>query len=141
MKPLENTSFDLIYTETSGSLYTPTAVTRYSIAGGPSPRAIARGNSRRIPNRQNMDLKIMKEFTIGQRYRMSVFAVVTNLFNTKNAANVFTATGLTNDDGYFNTQSGSMMTSREMQQYNINLKDNFNLEPPRQVELGLTFEF
>jgi hypothetical protein len=133
-------SFDVIYTETSGSHYTPTEVVRFAVAGVPSARQVARHNTGRLPNTQNIELKITKEFTLVQKYRMSAFIVVTNLLNAKNAANVFTSTGLTNDDGFL-AYAGSLMTDREMQQYNINLNDNFNLEPPRQIECGFTIEF
>ena len=140
MQPFENMTFCIVYTETGGSLYTPTQITKLGVVGVPEPRAIARHNSGRIPNRQNLDMKIMKKLAIGQKYQMSGFVLITNVLNAKNAANVFASTGLTNDDAFLATP-GVSLTERELNQYNINLKDNFNLEPPRQVAVGLTMEF
>lgn len=141
VRPFENMSFCVVYTETSGSHYTPTAITRMAVAGFYEPRAVARRNSGRVPNRQNVDVKITKNFMIAQKFQVSTYILITNFLNSKNAANVFTSTGLTNDDGFLSTSGSSYMTQREIEQYYINLKDNFNLEPPRQVSMGLTVDF
>ncbi|MBL7995399.1 TonB-dependent receptor [bacterium] len=140
MQPFENMTFCIVYTETGGSLYTPTQITKLGVVGVPEPRAVARHNSARIPNRQNLDMKIMKKLAIWQKYQMSGFVLITNVLNAKNAANVFASTGLTNDDAFLATP-GVFFAERELNQYYINLKDNFNLEPARQVAVGLTIEF
>lgn len=140
LMPLENTSFNVIYSEISGARYTPTTVVPLYLYGTQT-RVIARRNSLRMPNQQNIDMKMMKTLAIAKRYKVSGYLVVTNLLNTMNTADVYTATGSPFSDGYLETANAQGLNQRQLQEYETRDKDNFYLESPRQITIGFTFDF
>ena len=57
-------------------------------------------NASTTPWTSNVDLRIDKSFDISKQMKITVYARVTNLFNTKNVLNVYQQTGDDVDDGF-----------------------------------------
>ncbi len=78
---------------------------------------------------------------------LNVYVQVLNLFNTKNILNVYNYTGNANDDGYLTSNqaraalalANSAAAYTDMYTIRVNSPGNYNL--PRQIRLGLMFEF
>ncbi|MCW3078301.1 MAG: TonB-dependent receptor [Bacteroidetes bacterium] len=78
---------------------------------------------------------------------LNVYVQVLNLFNTKNILNVYNFTGNANDDGYLTSGQAQSSLSKansaasfyDLYSIRMNAPGNYNL--PRQIRLGLMFEF
>jgi len=78
---------------------------------------------------------------------LNIYVQVLNLFNTRNVLNVYQYTGAADDDGYLtSTQAAAQLATTnsaiafsDMYSIRMNAPGNFNL--PRQIRLGLLFEF
>ena len=138
--PFENISFYAIGNWQSGFPYTPVQITRYALAGVPSANVVGRRNSKNLPSTFSVDVKASKKFDVTQKFHASVYIEVLNLFDQKNVVDVFYATGKPTDDGFLEV-GGSSLSTRELQQYQYVLKDNFHYLNPRLVNMGLTLDF
>jgi hypothetical protein len=78
---------------------------------------------------------------------LNIYLQVLNLFNTRNILNVYNYTGNPSDDGYLtSTQAqaalalaNSAVAFRDM--YNISINQPGNFSSPRQIRIGLMFNF
>ncbi len=89
-KPLQDLNTNFFFVFNSGPPYTPE-----NLKGEPGELG-----SKRMPSTNRVDLRVEKYIPFGDRFRMSLFADVRNLFNTENIENLWVATGLPNDNGY-----------------------------------------
>ena len=78
---------------------------------------------------------------------LNVYLQVLNLFNTRNVLNVYNFTGAPDDDGYLTStqaqaaldQANSAVAFSDMYRIRVNAPGNYSL--PRQIRIGLLFEF
>ncbi len=138
--PFENVSLYVFGNWQSGFPYTPVQITKYALAGVPSPRAVARRNSRNMPSTFSVDMKLTKQFEFSSGFRTTLYVEILNLLDRKNVIDVFNSTGKPNEDGFLGV-GGYSMTARELQQYRYVLNDNFHYSVPRLVYMGLKLEF
>ena len=111
----------------------------------------------------NLDLKLDKRFAFGD-YGVTVFARVNNLFDRRNALNVYQATGSADDDGFISSEvysqafidlygddpDGDGVTDYEEmyrainidndESYRTSVGDNL-ISAPRQAFVGFSFDF
>ena len=126
----DNWGVSLIGKLNNGLPYTPT------LRGTQGVRASFE-NSERKPANINFDLKGHKDFRIGGM-TYSLFFKVYNLFDARNAKNVFATTGLPTSDDYDIDSAGRAQ--------GINTVDDWYKRPhyyaePRRVQLGVSIEF
>jgi hypothetical protein len=149
-----NTGANLIANLGSGVPYTaqvfPTPIT-----GEISPTTAGGINSARLPWQFTVDMNFDKNFALkfggeGDKQKaanLNVYLWVTNLLNTQNISSVYRFTGTPDDDGYLaaaqyqnviNTQN-SPESFRNY--YSMFANNPYNLGSPRQVRLGVRFDF
>ena len=111
----------------------------------------------------NLDLKLDKRFTFGN-YGVTVFARINNLFDRRNALNVYQASGSADDDGFISSEvysqafidlygdddDGDGVTDYEEMYRAINIDNDESyrtsvggslISAPRQAFLGFSFDF
>lgn len=120
-------------------------------------------NSSTTPWTFQVDLRVDKTFSIMDKLGANIYLQVINLFDTQNIQNVFLRTGSTQDDGYLNNPSqGGKLIETYGQAYaqlyraiNIDYYEQYQIAttgapyttrplfygPPRQVRLGIRFEY
>ena len=87
-------------------------------------------------------VRFNKDFAVGRVGRMLTFFLeVDNLFNRKNVLDVYTRTGLPDDDS--NIQgAGLALDEDELEKYDqLFDHDPQNFSPPRTIRTGLEFTF
>jgi hypothetical protein len=95
-----------------------------------SRRALEPVGSSRTPWNYNFDLRLDKTFKLMEDLQATVYMRVNNLFNTKNVINVYDATGLADDDGFYNNPNIEQRNSY-LQQYGeswLNFYKTINIE-------------
>jgi hypothetical protein len=126
-------------------------------------------NGSRFPWQFRTDLRIDKNFTLtfgkdspegtpeaerktARQTNLNVYLQVLNLLNTKNVINVHNYTGSPDDDGYLSSalgineinqkyNQGSAYATAFIDQYNAKLNDGRYYSLPRQIRIGLQFDF
>ena len=100
-----------------------------------------------------MNLRIDKDFnfTMGKTKSkpatINVYLDILNLLNTKNVTGVYPATGSPTDDGYltapeYQTQINQQVSPESYKDYySIWVNNPYNYSTPRQIRLGLMFNF
>ncbi|MBX7151955.1 TonB-dependent receptor [bacterium] len=139
-KPISNSSFTIRFRELSGTPYTTTTIVPIQVVVVPQGRVIERTNSSRTPTESSFDFKYTKSFNI-DRCHLMIYFEITNLLNQKDVVYVFPATGSPTDNGFLSTNAGQSLNERQLQQYQARFKENAFLRPPRQVNIGINFEF
>ena len=82
-----------------------------------------------------------------KRANLNIYLQVLNLFNTKNVLGVYNYTGAPDDDGYLTSvqAQAALALANSVQaftdMYNIRMNTPGNYSLPRQMRLGLLFEF
>jgi hypothetical protein len=152
----EDVGFNLQMTYGSGTPYTrwSTAVPtqggngRSSIQGqinGSSKPSIFRANLRID---KNIALTFNKDDDAKKKYgNLNIYLQVMNLFNSRNVNSVYNFTGAPDDDGYLSStqaqaalaQANSAVAYSDM--YRISMNNPFNYSTPRQIRIGLLFDF
>ena len=155
IKILQDVGFNLSFLLGSGTPYTRwnTAVplngnARSSIVGQ------INGSSKPWNFRSNLRIDKNIELAWGKKgdenrksANLNVYLQVLNLFNTRNILNVYNYTGNPDDDGYLtSTQAqaalalaNSATAFSDMYNLRVNASGNYNL--PRQIRIGVLFEF
>jgi len=149
-----NTGANLIANLGSGTPYTaqvfPTPIT-----GEISPTTAGGINSSRLPWQFTVDMNLDKNFSLkfggeGDKEKaanLNVYFWITNLLNTQNVSSVYRFTGTPDDDGYLaaaqyqnviNTQNNPESFRNY---YSMFVNNPFNLGAPRQIRLGMRFDF
>lgn len=151
----EDMGLNLTFLLGSGTPYTRwnTAV---PIGGGGRSSIIGQINGSSKPWAFRSNLRIDKNLALewgkdegeGKKTaRLNIYLQVLNLFNTKNIINVYNYTGAANDDGYLTSTQAAATLDRannavaytDMYMIRMNAPGNYSL--PRQVRIGLLFEF
>ena len=152
---LANTGFSLTVGGGSGTPYTASRTVSSPIAGGNN---LLQGtyNGSRIPASFKFDLRVDKDinFTLGKKEGsaghdcfVNVYLQVLNLLNSKNIVNVYAATGNANDDGYLSAPEWQREIYSQIdpqawiEMYQIYVNSGGNYSGPRQIRLGLSFNF
>lgn len=141
LKFFSNTSFTFQFRKTSGSPYTKTAITPIQVYNNFEPRPVERFNSSHTSSENNIDVKFTKSVALTPKIHLMTYLEITNLLNEKNVVYIFTGTGSATNDGFLNTTAGQSMDERQLLQYQARMKENAFLKAPRQVNLGINFEF
>ena len=129
------TGLNLLFTAGSGLPYTPRRAVNAITQG--VGKATGPHNSARYPWSFNCDMKLDKTIGIGST-DVRLYVEVHNLFNTRNVSHVYEATGRADIDG-FAFPSGT--SQRFIDRYSDVTNTPLNYDAPRQLILGLTYEF
>jgi Outer membrane receptor for ferrienterochelin and colicins len=153
---LSNTGFALTLNGGSGVPYTASRKVFSPISGGSN---LLQGTyyGSRMPASFRLDLRVDKDFNFtlggkkegktGRDAYVNVYLQVLNLLNSKNIVNVYSATGNADDDGYltapeYQRQINSQLDPQSfIEMYEIYVNSGGNYSTPRQIRLGLMFNF
>lgn len=150
---LKNAGFNLTLNGGSGTPYTRSS--KISLLGSQSVIA-GSINGSRLPWSFRLDGRVDKDFTIGQRkdskgnvsdIYLNVYLQVLNVLNSKNIMGVWAATGNPEDDGYlaadeYQAQIYSQLNPESfIDLYTIRVNSPYNYSSPRQIRLGISFNF
>jgi hypothetical protein len=150
---LEDIGFNLSFIIGSGTPYT-----RWSSASISGGRAALLGqiNGSTKPWQFRSNLRIDKNIplTFGKEDsdnkktgNLNVYLQVLNVLNTRNVLNVYSFTGLPDDDGYLSsTQAQAALATQNSaiaysDMYTIRIRNAANFSLPRQTRIGLLFTF
>ena len=117
----------------SGLPYTPT---------DQNGNRLGERNEGRLPAVYTVDMRFHKNFMLNAKdMKLSLFVEVDNLFNKRNVIDVYSRTGLPDNDGW-NTQGGLSLNQQEVDRYD-QLYDNDpqHYSPPRTIRTGLELNF
>jgi len=140
---LNNFGTNMLFRFGSGQPYTATK--EYTaVFGAIASHPIGSLNSANMPWTYNLDMKIDKAFSIAG-VRMSAFLWITNVLDNVNVEDVYSPTGLANNDGYLTTPSGqtwlnnTALGGAEAGQslYQSKLNNPYNYGSPRMVRFGI----
>lgn len=152
---LANTGFSLTVNGGSGTPYTASRTVSSPIAGGNN---LLQGtyNGSRMPASFRFDLRVDKDFNFvmgkkegkeGREAFVNVYLQVLNLLNSKNITGVYAATGNADDDGYLSAPEWQREINSQIdpeayiQMYQIYVNNGGFYSAPRQIRLGLSFNF
>jgi outer membrane receptor protein involved in Fe transport len=145
--PLEDFGLNALYNIGSGTPYTPTQVYNEITLANVSALLAGPLNSRYGPWTQTMDLKATRGFELGGS-RFEGFLWVLNVFDIRNAHNVYTSTGSPQTTGWLNTDDGqayllnaSIQGKDGLGQYELAQNDPGLYGNPRLVRFGLRTSF
>lgn len=134
----------------SGTPYTKSSKIMPYGAMGPIKGSI---NGARLPWQFVINMRIDKDFnfimnkTRNKQATINVYLDILNLFNTKNVTNVYPATGSPTDDGYLSAPEYQNQISQQVSEesyrdlYTVWIQNPYNYSSPRQIRLGLMFNF
>ncbi|MCF8347651.1 MAG: carboxypeptidase-like regulatory domain-containing protein [Bacteroidales bacterium] len=152
---LQNTGFSLTINGGSGTPYTASRNVTSPLSGGNNLLRGTYGGSR-LPWQFRLDLRVDRDiyFNLGKskgdnakKAFMNVYLQVLNLLDTKNIINVYPYTGNANDDGYLTAPEWQRQINNQVdptsfrELYSIFVDNPGNYSTPRQIRLGLTFNF
>lgn len=151
---LNNTGFSLTVSGGSGTPYT---ASRNVLSPVSSVSSLLKGTyyGSRLPWQFRLDLRVDKDIDLNMGSKegkkrsayLNVYLQVLNLLDTKNVIRVYSATGNPDDDGYLaapewqrqiNNQTDPV-AFREL--YNVYVNNPGNYSSPRQIRLGVLFNF
>jgi hypothetical protein len=151
----QNTGFSLTVNGGSGTPYTASRNVTSPLSGGNNLLDGTYGGSR-LPWQFRLDLRVDKDIYFNlkktnddnaKKVFMNVYLQVLNLLDTKNIINVYPYTGNANDDGYLSAPEWQRQISNQVdptslrELYGIFVDNPGNYSSPRQIRLGLTFNF
>jgi hypothetical protein len=153
-KVFENTGANVICNMGSGTPYTP-QVFATPITGELSPSTEGSINGARLPWQFTVDLNLDRNFTLkfagkdGKQKvaNLNVYLWCTNLLNTRNIFGVYRFTGNPDDDGYLASAQFQPLIAQQnspesfRNYYAMYVNNPFNLGAPRQIRLGVRFDF
>jgi len=98
-------------------------------------------NESRLPATYSVDMRFNKDFALSAARTLTFFVEVDNLFNRKNVLDVYSRTGLPDDD-YNRIGAGLALDEDELEKYDrLFDHDPQNFSPPRTIRTGLEFTF
>jgi len=130
-----------LFTFGSGRRYTPTQINSV-VFPTTSDIPTASMNSGTMPFVFQLDLKLDKTFNL-KGSDITFYLWVENLLNTKNVRTVYTGTGLADEDGWLETDSGQQWANtvtNYVSLYNLYQANPYNYETPRTIRLGVKFD-
>jgi hypothetical protein len=152
---LEDVGFNITFLLNSGSPYT-----RWSSAvplnGNNRSNIVGQINGSNKPWNFRSNLRIDKNIPLTwgkeesdnkKTANLNIYLSVLNLFNTRNVVNVYNFTGSPDDDGYLSSAqaaaalaiTNSAIAFRDMYSIRMNAPTNYSI--PRQIRIGVLFEF
>lgn len=101
---------------------------------------------------RTIPLKVGKKPSAGETDKrkttyLQVYLRITNLLNQKNVIKVYRATGNWNDDGYLEAAQYQLAIQSQLDQasyrdyYTMKIQNASNISMPRQIRLGVKFDF
>jgi hypothetical protein len=153
-KIFENTGANFIANLGSGTPYTSQVIAT-PITGEVSPSTEGSLNGSRLPWQFSVDLQLDRNFTLkfgkeGENQKvtnLNVYLWVTNLLNTQNINGVYRFTGTPDDDGYLaSAQYEAIINAKNSPDsfrnyYSMYVNNPYNYSAPRQIRLGVRFDF
>ncbi len=151
----QNTGFSLTINGGSGTPYTASRNVTSPLSGGNNLLDGTYGGSR-LPWQFRLDLRVDKDIYFNlkksagdnaKKVYMNVYLQVLNLLDTKNVINVYPYTGNAEDDGYLTAPEWQRQINNQIdptsfrELYGIFVDNPGNYSSPRQIRLGLTFNF
>jgi hypothetical protein len=148
---LKNTGVNFTLSGGSGTPYTKAENIIGVYAGGGGYVLDGTINGSRLPWQFRIDGRLDRDIDISKkpdaRTYLNVYLQVLNLLNTKNIINVYPATGSPDDDGYLTAPEwqsnieASIDPQAYRDLYNLRMNSPFNFSTPRQIRLGVIFNF
>lgn len=151
---LQNTGFSLTVLGGSGTPYTAARNVTSPLTGGNN---LLRGSyfGSRLPWQFRLDLRVDRDIDFNLKRKsgearntyMNVYLQVLNLLDTRNVMGVYPATGNPDDDGFLSAPEWQrqILSQTEPQAfrelYGIFVNDPSNYSAPRQIRMGLIFNF
>lgn len=150
----ENTGANVIANLGSGTPYTSQQFAT-PITGEVAPATKGGLNGSRLPWQFSVDMQLDRNFTLtfgkeGEKQRaanLNVYLWITNLLNTQNINGVYRFTGTPDDDGYLaSAQYQALINAQNSPDsfrnyYSMNVNNPYNFSAPRQIRLGVRFDF
>ena len=146
---LGRVGLNLLFTYHSGNPFTRVAQDGKSeVFGYNAPYPIEAYNSSHMPWFYNLDMKLDKTFDLGP-VSVNAYLWALNVLNTRNVLNVFRPSGDPQNDAYLQTPQGRKWAEAQTDPANAihwynavqSLCGTRNVSSPRQVRVGLRFEF
>tara|TARA_B110000305_G_scaffold53902_1_gene59390 strand:+ start:54283 stop:58044 length:3762 start_codon:yes stop_codon:yes gene_type:complete len=152
----ENTGLNLISNVYSGSPYSSqTFITNDAQSGALNAGLNGTLNGSRLPWSYRLDMQIDKTMELsygGDKDKkktayFNVYLRVTNLLNQFNVLGVYRATGNWDDDGYLAAAASQTSIQNQIDEqafrdyYMMKVQNPFNISAPRQIRLGIKFDF
>jgi outer membrane receptor protein involved in Fe transport len=100
-------------------------------------------NGERLPYTLRFDARFNKDFYFSRDARsfLSFFIEVENLFDRRNVVMVYSATGEPDEDGYVSANVNSPSYEEEVRLNELMANDPQNYDHPRQIRVGMEFNF
>jgi hypothetical protein len=150
----ENTGANVIANLGSGTPYTSQQFAT-PVTGEIAPATKGGLNGSRLPWQFSVDMQLDRNFTLtfgkeGEKQRsanLNVYLWITNLLNTQNINGVYRFTGTPDDDGYLaSAQYQALINAQNSPDsfrnyYSMNVNNPYNFSAPRQIRLGVRFDF
>jgi hypothetical protein len=147
---LSNFGGNFTITGGSGTPYTKSSKVEPFGAMGPIKGTV---NGARLPWQFVINMRLDKEwyFSMGGKKKkqasLDLYLDILNLLNTKNVTRVYPATGSPTDDGYLSAPEYQNQISQQVSEqsyrdlYSVWIANPYNYSSPRQIRLGLMFNF
>lgn len=141
---LERAGANLLFNFSSGRRYTKNQISSiFFPTNAPVPYETI--NASTAPWNYQLDLRVNKVFSLMNGVDLDVYIWVVNLLNTKNIVNIYTATGLPDNDGFFSTVAGKDYVAEKgsdaKKVYDYIVDDVNNYGTPRIIRLGARLTF
>ena len=138
----ENAGINLVMNARSGNPYTKRVDFR------PNAQIDGQVNGARLPWQLTFDARINKLFKIkDSENSIEVYFQILNLFNTQNVVGVYAFTGSPDDNGFLSSATAQSQIAEQasaqsfMDLYNRSINNPGNYGLPRQIRLGLNYNF
>lgn len=143
-KVLQRAGANFLFTFSSGRRYTRNQVSSaFFPTNAPVPYETI--NASTAPWNFQLDLRVNKIFTVTRGVDLDVYIWIVNVLDTKNVTNIYTATGLPDNDGYFSTATGQNYIAQQgpdaKNLYDYLVDNIANYGTPRVIRLGARLTF
>ncbi len=156
---------NLLLTARSGRPYTKTTLAQPIVGASSNTPIIGGYNGSRRPWTNNLDLRLNKRFNVtslgkkkkveglqfsrgGKMLSADVFVYFENLLNSRNVLNLYSYTGVADDDGYLSSPQGIQDVTQTRifpqaytDQYTTRINNPFNFNNPRRINVGFSLNF
>jgi len=108
----------------------------------PDGNRLGERNENRLPATYSVDMRFNKDFTLGRASReLTWFVEVDNLFDRRNVLDVYSRSGLPDND-FVVQGTGLSLDQEEINKYNYLFDhDPQNFGPPRTIRTGFEYSF
>lgn len=134
-------------------------VNTQTLSGGSSQGLYGSTNGSNLPWQYRLDMQLDRTFLLNgkkpskkgddkkKEVYMNVYIRATNLFNQQNVLGLYRATGNWNDDGYLEAANNQASIQNQVDEqayrdyYLMKVNNPYNISVPRQIRLGVKFDF